>query len=157
MINGKTVVYTAGTFDMLHVNHLKVIEHASLLGDMLIVGVNTDEVVATYKSKPLIPFEQRLELVKALKWPDIVIPQRTLDYSKLAKTLHFDVVVVGDDWAGKFDYLNDLGIEVVYFPRGEGVSSSELKRQIYDEYNKIIEKTDYHIPDSAVDRSNNES
>lgn len=150
MIKNKTIVYTAGTFDMLHVNHLAVLEHAKALGDILIVGVNTDELVATYKSTPVIPFEQRIALIKALKVPDIVIPQRTLDYKQLASTLKFDIVVLGDDWAGKFDYLNDVGVDVVHFPRGEGISSSKLKKVIYENYNKLIEKTDYHIPDDAV-------
>ena len=77
MINGKTVVYTSGTFDMLHANHLKMIEYARALGDILIVGVNTDELVATYKNPPIIPFEERVSLLKALKYPDIVIPQKS--------------------------------------------------------------------------------
>ena len=97
MIAGKTVVYTSGTFDMLHVNHLKMIEYARSLGDILIVGVNTDELVASYKSVPIVPFEERIALVKALKYPDIVIPQRNLDHTGKVKNLHFDVFVVGDD------------------------------------------------------------
>lgn len=149
MIGGKTVVYTSGTFDMLHVNHLKMIEYARKLGDILIVGVNTDELVSSYKSQPVIPFEERIALLKALKWPDIVIPQRSLDHRDKVKKLNMDVFVVGDDWAGKFDYLKDMGVDVVYFPYGEGVSSSKLRKQIYDDYRKIIEKTDNHLPDDA--------
>ena len=75
MIGGKTVVYTSGTFDMLHINHLRLIEYARGLGDILIVGVNTDELVASYKSTPIIPFEERIALMKAIKGPDVVIPQ----------------------------------------------------------------------------------
>ncbi|MBR4127368.1 MAG: adenylyltransferase/cytidyltransferase family protein, partial [Alphaproteobacteria bacterium] len=60
MIGNKTVVYTAGTFDMLHANHLKMLEYAKSLGDILIVGVNTDELVAQYKSEPIVPFEERI-------------------------------------------------------------------------------------------------
>lgn len=78
MIGNKTVVYTSGTFDMLHFNHLKMIEYARALGDILIVGVNTDELVASYKSQPIIPFEERIALMKAIKGPDIVIPQNHL-------------------------------------------------------------------------------
>lgn len=100
MIAGKRVVYTSGTFDMLHVNHLKMIQYARALGDLLIVGVNTDELVASYKSAPIIPFEQRIELIKALKWPDIVIPQKSLDHTDKVKKLNIDVFVIGDDWAG---------------------------------------------------------
>ena len=78
MIGNKTVVYTSGTFDMLHFNHLKMIEYARELGDILIVGVNTDELVASYKSQPIIPFEERIALMKAIKGPDIIITQHSL-------------------------------------------------------------------------------
>ena len=73
----------------------------------MIVGVNTDELVASYKSQPIIPFEERIALVKALKYPDIVIPQKSLDHADKVKKLNFDIFVVGDDWAGKYDYLEE--------------------------------------------------
>ena len=146
MIAGKTVVYTSGTFDMLHANHIKMIEYARSLGDILIIGVNTDELVASYKSQPIIPFEERISLVKALKYPDIVIPQDSLDHKDKVKKLNFDIFVVGDDWVGKFDYLKDLGVDVVYFPYGKGVSSTELKKRIYENFEKIKQKTDNHFP-----------
>ena len=150
MIAGKTVVYTSGTFDMLHANHIKMIEYARSLGDVLIVGVNTDELVASYKSQPIIPFEERIALVKALKYPDIVIPQHSLNHADKVKKLNFDVFVVGDDWAGKYDYLKDLGVDVVYFPYGKGVSSTNLKIRIYESYEKMKQKADNHFP-SDVD------
>ena len=146
MIGNKTVVYTSGTFDMLHINHLKMIEYARALGDILIVGVNTDELVASYKSTPIIPFEERIGLMKAIKGPDIVIPQRSLDHSDKIEKLHFDIFVVGDDWVGKYDYLKELGVEVVYFPYGEGISSSSLKKRIYENYEKLKNKVDNHLP-----------
>lgn len=152
MINGKTVVYTSGTFDMLHANHLKMIEYARALGDILIVGVNTDELVASYKSQPIIPFEQRIALVKALRYPDIVVPQKSLDHTDKVKNLRFDVFVVGDDWTGKYDYLQDHGVDVVYFPYGDGVSSSSLKRRIYDNYQKLQDTADSHFPLDAETR-----
>ena len=145
MIAGKTVVYTSGTFDMLHANHIKMIEYARSLGDVLIVGVNTDELVESYKSQPIIPFEERIALIKALKYPDIVIPQDSLDHKDKVKKLNFDVFVVGDDWVGKFDYLKDLGVDVVYFPYGKGVSSTNLKKRIYKNFEKLKEKTDNNI------------
>lgn len=145
MIGNKTVVYTSGTFDMLHINHLKMIEYARALGDILIVGVNTDELVNEYKSEPVIPFEERIALMKAIKYPDIVIPQHSLDHRDKVKKLKFDVFVVGDDWAGKYDYLEDLGVTVVYFPYGRSCSSTSLKQKIYDNYQKIIKKTDNHF------------
>lgn len=146
MIGNKTVVYTSGTFDMIHYNHLKMIEYARALGDILIVGVNTDELVASYKSQPIIPFEERIALMKAIKGPDIVIPQRSLDHTDKVDKLHFDIFVVGDDWAGKYDYLKEQGVTVVYFPYGAGVSSSNLKKKIYENYKKLQEKVDNHLP-----------
>ena len=146
MIKGKTVVYTSGTFDMLHFNHLKMINYARALGDILIVGVNTDELVASYKSQPIIPFEERIALMKAIKGPDIVIPQKSLNHSDKVKKLHFDIFVVGDDWVGKYDYLEDLGVDVIYFPYGDGISSSSLKRRIYERYNQLQDKANNHFP-----------
>jgi choline-phosphate cytidylyltransferase/glycerol-3-phosphate cytidylyltransferase len=145
LIAGKTIVYTSGTFDMLHINHLKMIEYARSLGDILIVGVNTDELVATYKSEPIIPFEERIALMKALKYPDIVIPQHSLDHKEKAKKLNFDVFVVGDDWAGKFDYLKEQNVSVVYFPYGKGVTSTNLKEKIYKNYEKMKARADSHF------------
>ena len=146
MIGNKTVVYTSGTFDMLHINHLKMIEYARALGDILIVGVNTDELVASYKSEPIIPFEERIALMKAIKYPDVVIPQHSLDHRDKVKKLNFDVFVVGDDWTGKYDYLKEMGVTVVYFPYGKGVSSSSLREKIYFNYEKLKHKADNHFP-----------
>jgi len=146
MIAGKTVVYTSGTFDLLHINHIKMIEYARKLGDILIIGVNTDELVNTYKSELIVPFEERIAMVKALKYPDIVIPQKSLDHTDKVKKLNFDIFVVGDDWAGKYDYLKDLGVTVVYFPYGNGVSSTNLKQTIYE---KIKLQADNHFPNDV--------
>ncbi len=154
MIAGKTVVYTSGTFDMLHANHIKMIEYARNLGDILIVGVNTDELVESYKSQPIIPFEERIALVKALKYPDIVIPQHSLNHSDKVKKLNFDVFVVGDDWAGKYDYLKELGVDVVYFPYGDGVSSSNLRKKIYDRYEKLQHEANSHFPNDIDVKKN---
>ncbi len=146
MIGNKVVVYTSGTFDLLHVNHLKMLKYARALGDILIVGVNTDELVNSYKSKPIIPFDERIALIKALKYPDIVIPQDSLDHTDKVKKLNFDIFVVGDDWVGKYDYLKKLGVTVCYFPYGKGVSSSELKRKIYEKYRVLQNIANNHLP-----------
>ena len=130
---------------MLHANHIKMIEYARYLGDILIVGVNTDELVESYKSTPIIPFEERIALMKAIKYPDIVIPQHSLDHADKVEKLHFDVFVVGDDWAGKYDYLKEKGVDVVYFPYGAGVSSTNLKKRIYDSYEQMKKKADNHL------------
>lgn len=138
------VVYTSGTFDMFHSNHLKMIKYARGLADVLIVGVSTDELVCSYKNPPIIPFEERLTIVEALKYPDIVIPQHSLDHSQKVKDLHIDIFVVGDDWRGKYDYLEELGVKVFYFPYGNGVSSTKLKEKIKDNYISLKEVADKH-------------
>ena len=121
------------------------------MGDTLIVGVSTDELVASYKNPPIIPFEERIAIIKALKCPDIVIPQRTLDHSEIINRLNIDVFVVGDDWAGKYDYLKELGVTVFYFPRGEGASTTEIKKKILERYEGTIRQID-HQPNPEVIR-----
>lgn len=138
------VVYVSGTFDLFHRNHLKMIEYGAGLGETLIIGVSTDELVCTYKNHPAIPFEERLAIVQALKYPDVVIPQRSLEHTERVKDLNIDVFVVGDDWKGKYDYLRDLGVKVFYFPYGEGVSTSVLKEKIHAQYTNLIKKSDIH-------------
>ena len=145
MIAKKTVVYTSGTFDMLHINHLRMLEYARGLGDLLIVGVNTDELVAKHKSTPIIPFEERIALVRALKGPDVVIPQDSLVHTDKVAKLKFDVFVVGDDWNKKYDYLSELGVDVVYFPYGKGVSSSRLKKRIVKRHEALRIWADSHF------------
>ena len=119
---------------MFHYNHLRMINYARSLADILIVGVSTDELVASYKAKPIIPFNERLQIIEALKTPDIVIPQHSLDHTEIVKKLNIDAFVVGDDWYGKYDYLKDLGVQVLYFPYGTGVSYSNLKKKVHDSY-----------------------
>jgi glycerol-3-phosphate cytidylyltransferase len=149
MIANKTVVYTSGTFDMLHVNHLRMIEYARGLGDLLIVGVNTDELVIEHKSEPIIPFEERIALVRALKGPDVVIPQHSLVHSEKVAKLKFDIFVVGDDWVGKYDYLGEQGVTVIYFPYGQGVSSTNLKSRVYERYSRLTKEADSHFDGST--------
>ena len=143
-----SVVYVSGTFDLFHRNHLKMIEYGAGLGDILIIGVSTDELVCSYKKPPSIPFEERIAIIEALKYPDVVIPQRSLEHTERVKDLNIDVFVIGDDWKGKYDYLRDLGVKVFYFPYGSGVSSTKLKKQIYTQYKGLISSSDKHsIPD----------
>jgi len=140
MLKDKVIVYTSGTFDMFHYNHLRMINYARSLGDILIVGVSTDELVSSYKEHPIIPFNERLQIIEALKTPDIVIPQHTLDHAEIVKKLNIDAFVVGDDWMGKYDYLRESGVEVFYFPYGTGVSSSSIKKTIHETYEKFLQK-----------------
>ena len=148
------IVYTAGSFDMLHVNHLRMLEYAKGIGDVLIVGVNTDELISTYKSTPIIPFEERIALLRALKLPDVVVPQHSLDHIDKIKKLNFNAFVVGDDWAGKYDYLREHGVEVFYFPYGKGISSTSLKKKVYENFDKLVKKSENHFPaDLAINKN----
>lgn len=149
MYNNRIVVYTSGTFDMFHSNHLKMIEYARGLGDTLIVGVSTDELVCSYKRPPIIPFEERIAIVKALKYPDIVIPQHSLDHTELAQKLNIDVFVVGDDWTGKYDYLREQGVSVFYFPYGKGLTSTSIKQDIVRRYDELKSQID-HQPNPDI-------
>jgi len=148
MFNNKTIVYTSGTFDMFHTNHLKMINYARGLADILIVGVSTDELVSSYKAPPIIPFNERFEIIEALKVTDIVIPQHTLDHTEIVRKLHIDAFVVGDDWNGKYDYLEEMGVKVFYFPYGNGVSSTSLKKTIHDTYEQHLKAVQQTKPET---------
>jgi choline-phosphate cytidylyltransferase/glycerol-3-phosphate cytidylyltransferase len=130
-----------------------MIEYARGLGDTLIVGVSTDELVCSYKKPPVIPFEERISIIRALKYPDVVIPQRSLDHSALVKKLNIDVFVVGDDWTGKYDYLKELGVTVFYFPYGEGVTSTKIKEDILANYQAMKSNHEKKVnPDIVINK-----
>lgn len=150
MFKDKTIVFTSGTFDMFHYNHLRMINYARSLADILIVGVSTDELVMSYKDKPVIPFQERLQIIEALKTPDIVIPQHTLDHTEIVQKLNIDAFVVGDDWWGKYDYLKELGVDVFYFPYGVGVSSTNIKKSIHDNYEAKLKTQQETKPKSVI-------
>jgi choline-phosphate cytidylyltransferase/glycerol-3-phosphate cytidylyltransferase len=121
-----------------------MIEYARGLGDLLIVGVSSDELVCSYKNPPIIPFDERIAIIRSLKFPDLVIPQESLDHETIVKNLNIEAFVIGDDWKGKYDYLRDLGVSVFYFPYGKGVSSSKLKQKISKSYSSITSRVDRH-------------
>ena len=125
--------------------------YARALADILIVGVSTDELVMSYKDKPVIPFQERLQIIEALKTPDIVIPQHTLDHTEIVQKLNIDAFVVGDDWWGKYDYLKDLGVDVFYFPYGVGVSPTNIKKTTHDSYEEKLKSQQDTKPKSVKD------
>ena len=111
-----TVVYTVGTFDLLHVGHLALLEYCATLGDKVAVGVASDEAVKLYKPNiPVIPLEQRIEMLQALSCVDIVIPYHELDYLGVCKKVKADIFVIGEDWGRKphnqdvENYFNAVG------------------------------------------------
>ena len=125
-------VITYGTFDLLHYGHINLLRRAKSLGDYLIVGLSTDEFNNKEKNKECyFDFENRKLLLDAVRYVDLVVPeenwkQKIFDIQKY----NIDVFVIGDDWKGKFDYLKDLGVEVVYLPRTEEISTSKIKNDL---------------------------
>jgi len=131
------VGYTTGVFDVFHVGHLNILEHAKEQCDYLIVGVSTDELVETYKHKtPVIPFEDRMRIVSAIRVVDRVVPQTSMDKREAWESLHYDVMFHGDDWKNTAMYneeirkLGEVGVDVVFLKHTPGVSTSELLAKI---------------------------
>lgn len=131
------VGYTSGVFDMFHIGHLNILKHAKEQCDYLIVGVSTDEAVESYKHRtPIIPFEQRAEIIEALKYVDEVIPQTTMDKLEMWKLKHFDIMFHGDEWRGTDLYnryeseFEKIGVQIIYLPHTDGISSSLLREKI---------------------------
>ena len=126
-----TTVITFGTFDVFHVGHLRVIERAAALGDRLVVGVSADALNERKKGRlPVFSERERLEIVAALKPVDEVFLEESLE-QKRDYILRFgaDVLVMGDDWAGKFDELGDI-CKVHYLPRTPAISTTALIEKI---------------------------
>ena len=128
-------VITYGTYDLFHVGHLRLLQRAKVLagdGGKLIVGVSTDRFNWEEKhKKSAIPYEQRAEIVAALKCVDEVIPEDDWDMKRDIIEKKIDIFCMGSDWEGKFDFLKEV-CKVVYFPRTEGISSTGLKAEIKD-------------------------
>ncbi|NQY26060.1 MAG: adenylyltransferase/cytidyltransferase family protein [Piscirickettsiaceae bacterium] len=131
------VVYTVGTFDLLHVGHLALLEYCASLGDTVAVGVASDEVVQLYKPNiPVIPLEQRIEMLQALSCVDIVLPYHELDYIAVCKEVKADIFVIGEDWGrkphnkGVEDYLKSQGKEIVQIKYNPRSSSTKIKKDV---------------------------
>lgn len=132
-----TIGYTTGVFDMFHIGHLNLLRRAKERCDYLIVGVSTDEVVESYKHHlPVIPYEQRVAIVEAIKYVDEVVPQTTMDKTEFLKQRHFDVMFHGDEWKGT-DLYNKYeeefvkyGARIEYLNHTEGISSSMLREKV---------------------------
>lgn len=125
-------VITYGTFDLLHYGHINLLRRAKALGDYLIVAVSTDEFNALAKNKTsYFNYEQRKMLVEAIRYVDLVIPEESWEQKKTdMHEYHIDTFVMGDDWQGKFDFLKDEGVEVVYLQRTPEISSSMMKEEL---------------------------
>lgn len=138
MSNGKTpiIVYAAGTWDLFHIGHLNILKRAKGFGDKLVVGVSTDELVEQYKKrKPVIPFEQRMAIVEAIRYVDLAVPQTDLDKTTMLQKLNADVLVAGDDWdrlQGQ-EWMEANDKKVIFLPRTSDTSSSELRSSIQND------------------------
>lgn len=124
--------YTAGVYDLFHVGHLNLLKNAKGMCDKLIVGVTTDDLVL-YKGKhSMIPYSDRVEIVRSIKYVDAVVPQEDMDKLKMCKKLKAQVMFVGDDWydTPKWNEIekqfNEAGIRIVYFPYTKGISSTKI-------------------------------
>lgn len=127
-------VLTYGTYDLLHYGHIRLLERAAALGDCLIVGLSTDEFNSIKGKECFYPYEIRKEMLEAIRYVDMVIPEREWE-QKPADIAEWDVdvVVMGSDWAGKpeFEYLREF-CEVVYLDRTDGVSTTDVKARLKD-------------------------
>lgn len=126
-------VITYGTFDLLHYGHINILRRAKEYGDYLIVALSTDEFNSLKKSKKCyFNYEQRKQLLEAIRYVDLVIPEENWDQKKTdMHEYHIDTFVMGDDWKGKFDFLKDEGVEVVYLPRTPEISTTRIKKDLY--------------------------
>lgn len=127
-----TIGYTTGVYDLFHIGHLNLLKNAKGLCDKLIVGVTVDELV-TYKGKhAMIPFEDRIEIVRSCKYVDAAVPQYDMDKLSSCKKLGATILFVGDDWYGTDKWreyekaFEREGIKIVYFPYTKGVSSTKI-------------------------------
>ena len=125
-------VITYGTFDLLHYGHINLLRRAKALGDYLVVALSTDEFNWNMKQKKCyFPYEQRKELLEAIRYVDLVIPEENWEQKVSdVKEYHIDTFVIGDDWTGKFDFLKEQGVEVVYLPRTPEISTTQIKNDL---------------------------
>lgn len=123
---------TFGTFDLLHVGHINILERAKGLCDYLVVGVSTDALNTSKKGiAPVYSQEERLKIVGALRVVDYVFYEESLEKkADYVRDFHADVLVMGQDWAGKFDDLREL-CEVVYLPRTPHISTTQVRAEIF--------------------------
>lgn len=128
--------YTAGVYDLFHVGHLNLLKNAKGMCDKLVVGVTVDELVAYKGKEAMIPFEDRVELVRSCKYVDAVVPQYDMDKLTACKKLGASFLFVGDDWYGtekwqKYEEeFSKEGIKIIYFPYTQGISSTRIREAL---------------------------
>lgn len=143
--------YTTGVFDLFHVGHLNLFKNAKGMCDKLIVGVTVDDLVQ-YKGKtPMIPFEDRIELVRSCRFVDAAVPQYDMDKLSACKKLGAKILFVGDDWYGtekwkqyEEEFIKE-GIKIIYFPYTKGVSSTKITEALKKTRGWVMENVEAHI------------
>ena len=126
-------ILTYGTYDLLHWGHINLLKRAKQYGDYLIVGLSTDEFNQIKNKKAYHSYEVRKTMLEAIRYVDLVIPESDWEQKiQDIKDLKVDVFVMGDDWKGKFDYLEDY-CEVIYLPRTEGISTTKIKKDLFSD------------------------
>ena len=137
------VVYTVGTFDLLHVGHLALLEYCKTLSDKFVVGVASDEVVNSYKPNvPIIPLKQRMEMLKALRCVDDVVSYGKLEYVTNCKELDVDIFVIGEDWGEEphnlavEKYLKSKGKKIIQVSYNPQTSSTKIKQNVIAQSHK---------------------
>jgi glycerol-3-phosphate cytidylyltransferase len=126
-------VLTYGTYDLFHVGHIRLLERARSLGDYLVVGLSTDEFNLSKGKNSIFSYAERFAILSAIRHVDKIVPERSWD-QKIGDVLEneIDVFVIGDDWAGKFDFLKPH-CEVAYLPRTAGISTTYIKYLISEQ------------------------
>ena len=128
--------YTAGVYDLFHIGHLNLLKNAKGICDKLIVGVTTDSLVMYKGQHAMIPYEDRLEIVRSIKYVDAVVPQADMDKLAMCKRLGASYLFVGDDWYGtdKWNKYEEAfakeEIKIIYFPYTEGISSTKISEAL---------------------------
>ncbi len=141
--------YTTGVFDLFHIGHLNLLKNAKGMCDKLVVGVSVDELVPYKGKKPLIPFEDRIELVRACRYVDAAIPQYDMDKLKTCQELGASILFVGDDWYDTEKWkeyeqdFSDKNIKIVYFPYTRGVSSTIIADALKKTRGWTVEHPDF--------------
>ena len=142
--------YVPGAFDLFHVGHLNILRNARAMCDKLIVGVSTDELIVASKHKrPVVPVEERIEIVRSVRYVDAVVAQEDMNKLGMWERLKFDLIFVGDDWQNTERWreyekqLGPVGVRIVYFPYTQHTSSSIL-REALDKLNHAELPTKSH-------------
>ena len=127
-------VITYGTFDLLHYGHINLLRRARELGDYLIVVLSSDEFNWKEKHKKCyFTYEQRKALLEAIRYVDMVVPENNWEQKRDdVHRYNVDIFVMGDDWEGKFDFLKEEGVEVIYLPRTPEISTTQIKNDLKD-------------------------